>query len=689
MIEFDKEICQDFKESSNREWLEANGLGGFASGTISGANSRRYHGLLVAAIKPPVLRMVLVNQYEETIKDADSAWNLSTHIFWNPQDEAQGKGAVILDGYRWIEKFKLYPFPTWIFESEAWKIEKTVFMVYGQNTTVTLYRLLQSTAGTLQLKIRPLLTGRDFHHFHLENKKLNAIPKTQNGKISFYPYTGVPCFSLHHNGNFEPSFHWYKHFYYPIEAERGEDSREDCWSPGEILYELTPDLPAYLIASAEPKVYCEVDSLLSAEKKRRESSTKIKGKKSGTEGIYPVREKSLQAAEAVRHNSWRTAFSNALYSLMRSADQLIVARDKKLKSVIAGYPWFADWGRDTFISIFGLCYATGKDAIAKGILTAFAKYVNQGMIPNYFPDSGEKPLYNSVDASLWYLYAVRQYWKESDDLRFIRETVWEKCLEIIHFYRSGTRYKIHLDNDGLISAGTPGIQLTWMDAKVGDWVVTPRIGKPVEIQALWYNALNCMAELAHALRDPKQAEEFRGLARWCKNSFNRIFWYERGGYCYDLVQGAQKDSALRPNQIFAISLPFELLEKSRAKSVLEVIDKYLLTPYGLRSLSPLHPQYQGRYVGNLKKRDGAYHQGTVWSWLMGPYITATLKTFRYSAHAKEQCRKQIEPLLAHLSETGLGSISEIFDGDPPHYPRGCISQAWSAAEMLRLLLCEL
>lgn len=661
MIEFGKEICQNFAESSSREWLETNGLGGFASSTICGINTRRYHAILTAAIKPPVLRMALVNQYDETLSDGNSEWPLSSHQ-WFSSDPKNGLPCVVHpEGYKQITQFELFPWPTWRFESESWKLEKMIFMLYGQNTTITLYRLIEPQNKKIELRVRPLLTGRESHHLQLENKQLKPDAKISEGKAAFEPYPGVTPFYLHHNGKFQSSFFWYKNFYYAIEKERGLDFREDCWSPGEIVFTLEPERPAFLIASTEQKMNTKIETIQSEEKRRRESATKLKSKNT----------------------------SAPLNILLRSSDQLIVRREKNLKTIIAGYPWFADWGRDTFISIFGLCYATGRFDLAKEIIESFSRYVNHGMIPNHFPDSGEAPQYNTVDASLWFVLAVYRYWKETGDSKFVRDVVWQKCVEILQCYREGTRYNIHLDSDGLIFAGTPGVQLTWMDAKAGDWVVTPRIGKPVEIQALWYNALNSMSEMAQALGETDKASEYKGLSNWCKTSFNRIFWYERGGFLYDVIYGAKKDSALRPNQIFAISLPFELLPLDKAKSVLDVVQKYLLTPYGLRSLSPLHPQYQGRYEGDVRKRDGAYHQGTVWSWLIGPFITAYLKRNHYSPTAKAQVKKWLEPLWNHLSECGLGSISEIFDGDAPHTPRGCIAQAWSVAELLRLLIQEL
>jgi predicted glycogen debranching enzyme len=368
--------------------------------------------------------------------------------------------------------------------------------------------------------------------------------------------------------------------------------------------------------------------------------------------------------------------------LAAAADQYIVSRGDQ-KTVIAGYHWFSDWGRDTMIALPGLTLPTGKHQVAKSILRTFAKHVDQGMLPNRFPDAGETPEYNTVDATLWFFEAVRAYLAYSGNVDFIRDELYPVFVDIIGWHVRGTRYGIKVDPSGLLSSGEQGVQLTWMDAKVGDWVVTPRRGKPVEIQALWYNALCIMENLAQRFGDEAGAKRYRNMATVASWSFNRLFWNEKTGCLYDVTNGAPSDPSIRPNQIFAVSLPYSMLPPERAKLVVEKVQENLLTPYGLRSLSPDDSQYQGRYTGGPRERDGAYHRGTVWPWLMGPFVTAYMKMNQYSEAARTQAAAWLEPLQDHLKNAGLGHISEIFEGDAPHHACGCIAQAWSVAEVLR------
>ena len=370
-------------------------------------------------------------------------------------------------------------------------------------------------------------------------------------------------------------------------------------------------------------------------------------------------------------------------ALTSAADAYVVSRNDQ-KSVIAGYHWFSDWGRDTMIALPGLTLPTGQYDVARSILRTFAQHVDRGMLPNRFPDAGEAPEYNTVDATLWFFEAVRAYLAYTGDLAFVRDELYDVLSDIIAWHVRGTRFGIKVDANGLLASGEPGVQLTWMDAKVGDWVVTPRRGKPVEIQALWYNALCIMEDLAARLNDDDAARKrYGGMAALTKWSFNRLLWNEKGGYLYDVVNGGPPDPSIRPNQIFAVSLPHSMLSLERAQQVVSVVQQNLLTPYGLRSLAPSDPHYRGRYTGDPASRDGAYHQGTVWPWLMGPFITAYIKVNGGSGAARRQAEQWLGPLKEHLADAGLGHISEIFDGDPPHRPVGCIAQAWSVAEVLR------
>ena len=652
MIRLGEEICSNLDFSSSREWLETNGIGGFASATITGCHTRRYHGLLVAATKPPVGRFVLLSKLEETLIVDDRRIELSTNRY---------PGVVHPQGFRLLKQFRLDPFPTFTFEADGIKIEKTVFMAQGENTTVVEYRALGVNPATnLRLQLRPLIAFRDYHSLTHENGAINGASQTEPGLISFSPYPGLPTLYLASNAvSSESSSDWYRHFEYDAERERGLDFTEDLFNPCVLEFDLNAEPSAIIIASTEPR--------------------------------------NVSLAKEYRQNEIARRQANALRSpvpddfvilLTAAADQYIVSRGDE-KSVIAGYHWFSDWGRDTMISLPGLTLPTGRFDVARGILRTFARSVDQGMLPNRFPDAGETPEYNTVDATLWFFEAVRAYLAYTDDLAFVKDELYSVLTDIIAWHVRGTRFGIKLDASGLLNSGEAGVQLTWMDAKVGDWVVTPRRGKPVEIQALWYNALCTMEELAVRLGDEAGRKRYNSMAALTKWSFNRLLWNEKGGYLYDVANGAPPDAAIRPNQIFAVSLPHSMLSPERAKQVVDIVQRHLLTPYGLRSLAPSDPQYRGRYTGDGRSRDGAYHQGTVWPWLMGPFITAYLKLNGRSEAALRQAQQWLTPLKQHLSEAGLGHISEIFEGDAPHRPVGCVAQAWSVAEILRAAVEEI
>ena len=652
MIRLGEEICSNLDFSSSREWLETNGIGGFASATITGCHTRRYHGLLVAATKPPVGRFVLLSKLEETLIVDDRRIELSTNRY---------PGVVHPQGFRLLKQFRLDPFPTFTFEADGIKIEKTVFMAQGENTTVVEYRALGVNPATnLRLQLRPLIAFRDYHSLTHENGAINGASQTEPGLISFSPYPGLPTLYLASNAvSSESSSDWYRHFEYDAERERGLDFTEDLFNPCVLEFDLNAEPSAIIIASTEPR--------------------------------------NVSLAKEYRQNEIARRQANAMRSpvpddfvilLTAAADQYIVSRGDE-KSVIAGYHWFSDWGRDTMISLPGLTLPTGRFDVARGILRTFARSVDQGMLPNRFPDAGETPEYNTVDATLWFFEAVRAYLAYTDDLAFVKDELYSVLTDIIAWHVRGTRFGIKLDASGLLNSGEAGVQLTWMDAKVGDWVVTPRRGKPVEIQALWYNALCTMEELAVRLGDEAGRKRYNSMAALTKWSFNRLLWNEKGGYLYDVANGAPPDAAIRPNQIFAVSLPHSMLSPERAKQVVDIVQRHLLTPYGLRSLAPSDPQYRGRYTGDGRSRDGAYHQGTVWPWLMGPFITAYLKLNRRSEAALHQAQQWLTPLKQHLSEAGLGHISEIFEGDAPHRPVGCVAQAWSVAEILRAAVEEI
>jgi len=649
MIRFGEDVCRNLDSALGREWLETNGIGGFASGTINGCNTRRYQGLLVAATKPPLGRFVLLSKLEETLAVNGRAYELSTNRY---------PGVVHPQGFQFLTQFRLDPFPIFTFSVDGVEIEKKLFMVQGQNTTIIKYQLINTpSAAHVQLELRPLIAFRDYHSLTHENGAINSKVDTQRDLICVSPYLGLPSLSLANdaveNGG---TGHWYRNFEYDAERERSLDFHEDLFNPCVLRFDLNQRPTATIIASTEPQ---NVDA---AEQYEQDEI---------------VRRRQIAEHAPVKYDF--------ITSLTAAADQYIVSRGDQ-KSVIAGYHWFGDWGRDTMIALPGLTLPTGRFEIARSILRTFAQNVDHGMLPNRFPDAGETPEYNTVDATLWFFEAVRAYHAYTADLAFVQQELYPVLSDIINWHVRGTRYGIKLDVAGLLNSGEPGVQLTWMDAKVGDWVVTPRHGKPVEIQALWYNAIRIMEDFAARTADKTGRKRYNNMAALTKWSFNRLFWNEDGSYLYDVVNGGPPDRSIRPNQIFAVSLPHSMLSPERAKRVVAVVQEHLLTPYGLRSLAPSDPQYHGRYTGDGADRDGAYHQGTVWPWLMGPLITAYMKVDGGSKAARMQAEKWLSPLKNHLCNAGLGHISEIFDGDVPHRPIGCIAQAWSVAEVLRTVV---
>lgn len=656
MIRFTGEALLDFDRSCSREWLETNGLGGFASSTTYGLNTRRYHGLLVAAMHPPVGRTVLLSKFEETLILDGERRELSTN---------QYAGAIHPQGYRLLEEFRLDPFPVFTYSVAGIRLEKSVFMIYGENSVVVQYRLPEDgadapseafhTARDIHLELRPLVAFRDYHALAHENGNINANVEAMQGLVAVKPYADAPTLYLAHDeGEMDSAAYWYRSFEYRVERERGFDSTEDLFSPFSLRFDLRSRGEVSIIASTERRNAARADEYRRGELERRRTVIATAG--------------------------FRDEF---LSSLAAAADQFIVARER-CKTVIAGYHWFSDWGRDTMISLPGLALATGHAELARSILLEFSLHVDKGMLPNRFPDAGETPEYNTVDATLWFFEAVRSLLQYTDDYEFVRANLYDALLDIIDWHVRGTRYNIHVDTDGLLQSGADGVQLTWMDARVAERVITPRRGKPVEIQALWYNALCVMEELAHKFNDEAQAERFRKMAASASESFNRLFWNEEAGSLYDVVDGQNRDASMRPNQILAVSLRHTMLPLERARRVVEAVERELLTPFGLRSLSPRDAAYIPVYTGGPGERDGAYHQGTVWAWLIGPFITAYMRVHEESKMAaRERAAAWLKNFEPHLREAGLGQVSEIFYACEPYTPCGCIAQAWSVAELLR------
>jgi predicted glycogen debranching enzyme len=615
------------------EWLETNGLGGFASSTVIGCNTRRYHGLLTAATNPPAGRMLLLSKLEETLIVGGRRYELGTNRY---------PGTMYPEGFRYLREFLPSPVPTFLFVVEGVELQKRVFMVHGENTTVVEYEI----SAEASLELRPLIAFRDYHATTHRNDALNSGFEQRDGMAILRPYAGLPeLYLAHHAASVEPGTGWYFNFEYDRERERGLDFQEDLFNP--LVLKFGPTRTACVIASTLPH--------------RAQAGPAL-------------RERELERRRAVVAAAPRS--EPLVERLTAAADAFLVQRGD-LTSVIAGYHWFGDWGRDTMIALPGLTLVTRRYEAARRILQAFAACLDRGMLPNRFPDSGEAPEYNTVDATLWFFEAARAYAESSGDYQFVSEHLYPKLKDAVEWHLRGTRYGIRVDEDGLLACGEEGVQLTWMDAKIGDWVVTPRHGKPVEIQALWYNALRTLQAFAARFDEGAYGAFLDRQATHARDSFASQFWNEADCCLYDVVDGGTRDASIRPNQIFAISLHHRILEDdARARRVLAVVERDLLTPLGLRTLSPRDPRYRGRYEGGVADRDSAYHQGTVWPWLIGPWITACHRILG-AAHAS------LEPFEAHLDAACLGQISEIADGDPPHTPRGCVAQAWSVAEVLR------
>ena len=652
------------------EWLEADGLGGFASGTSTGIRTRRYHALLLTATTPPTGRVVLVNGFDAWVETPNGKFSLSSQCY--APDVIGG------DGAQRIEQFATEPWPHWIFKlDDGTRIELEIFSLKGESTTCLSWKLA-GPGQDIKLFVRPFLSGRDYHSLHKANPAFRFDAEIAPGKVSWQPYVGVPGVVATTNGSYSHQPEWYYNFLYGEERERGLDCQEDLAAPGIFEWNLanrkavlifsTKDLAAALPSTVKPLEL--FDQLQTREQKRREA--------------FPSRLHKSADAYIVERRSRRREEAD---SSPAKPDRL-VAPPATGKTIIAGYPWFADWGRDTFIALRGLCLASGRFDDAREILLAWAESVSEGMLPNRFPDSGEKLEFNSVDASLWFIIAVHEYLQLSKGQSRLMpaatndEKILHSAVEaILDGYTRGARFGIRLDHDGLLACGQSGVQLTWMDAKVGDWVVTPRIGKPVEIQALWLNAL----WIANQFSDARKELFERGC-----ESFRVRFWNSERGFLNDVVDVnhhvGEIDSTFRPNQIFAVGgLPFALIESERARAIVNAVEEHLLTPCGLRSSAPGEPGYAKEYCGGVWQRDGAYHQGTVWPWLIGPFVEAWVRVRGGTSEAKREARARfLEPLFKHLDEAGLGHISEIADAESPHTPRGCPFQAWSLGELLRL-----
>ncbi|HMJ70931.1 MAG TPA: amylo-alpha-1,6-glucosidase [Cyclobacteriaceae bacterium] len=641
MSAFKKDQLNDYNVSSNLEWLETNGLGGYSSSSVAGSNTRRYHGVLVAATNPPVGRMVVLSKLEETLVVKDQRFELSSN---------QYPGSIYPQGYQFLKSFTRNLFPEFRYEADGVEIKKTIASIHGENTVVIFYEVLQAK-GKVTLELMPLASCKDHHSEAHANNSIYHNYLFDDGVFQTLNYERCPELFISVPGSsFVESKAWYYNYEHAVEQSRGLDYAEDLYTHGHFEVTLKPGEKLGVIVSIDDPRGRNAARLVEEETARREAIAK------------PF------------------AYNDGLRRLALAADQFIVKRGE-LNTIIAGYPWFADWGRDTMISLPGLCLATGRFHDLKNILRAFADSVSQGMLPNRFPDHGEAPEYNTIDATLWFFVAIYKYYLASKDKEFITSTL-PVLTDIIEWHYKGTRYHIRVDPaDELLAGGQDGVQLTWMDARVGDWVVTPRRGKPVEINALWYNALNVLSYFHSECGAIDESRNWKAKADKVHGSFNEKFWNDMRGCLYDYIEGNENNADLRPNQLFAISLPFPLLTKQRATKVLKVVTDQLLTPKGLRSLERPHPDYRYLCCGSIHERDGAYHQGTVWSFLIGPYVDALL--FVKGDKARKDAARIIEDFLKDLDEGCVGSISEIFDGEEPHTARGCFAQAWGVAEGLR------
>ena len=618
------------------EWLEADGLGGFASGTVGSIRTRRYHALLLSATTPPTGRVVLVNGLEAWIEGVAA---LTTQRY--------APDVVHPNGVEHLERFSRDPWPSWTFRlPDATEIVQDFFVEPNACEAVLRWRRTAGS-GPCPLKVRLLLSGRGYHALHRENPIFRFDARVQGGNVSWRPYPDQPAIAALTNGAYAHDPEWYRNFLYVAERDRGLDDVEDLASPGVLTFDLS--LAVIILRTGD-----------------------------GLGVRAAAHAASLAATEQARRNA-------VMSPLARSARSYQVDRATG-RTLIAGFPWFTDWGRDTFIAMRGLVLATGDLAAAQAILAAWAGTVSEGMLPNRFPDAGAAPEYNAVDASLWYIVAVHEFLDACAAAgrtvpALVADRLRTACEAILEGYAAGTRFGIKVDADGLLRAGVPGVQLTWMDAKTGDHVVTPRIGKPVEVQALWINALRIAAA--------RWSTHWRDLAAKALLAFPTRFVSPAGGLVdvvdVDHVAGTA-DARLRPNQIFAVGgLPFPLRAGAAARAVVDRVEAKLLTPLGLRTLSPDDPSYAGYYRGGPAERDGAYHQGTAWPWLMGPFVDAWLSVRGRTEDAKAEARTRfLAPLMAHLGHAGLGHVSEVADGDPPHTPGGCPFQAWSLGELIRI-----
>jgi predicted glycogen debranching enzyme len=654
-VQFGREVCGDLEKAEGREWLVTNGLGGYASGTVAGTATRRYHGLLVAALQPPGKRTVLVNGTDESVRYLEATHSLATNRWTS--------GFISPNGYLQIESFHLEGTkPVWRYALADALLEKRVWMKQGENTTYVQYKLVRASAP-IELESKVLVTYREFHSTTYSHKEPLRVEPIRQG-LRVVAFDGaIPFYLMGSGASWTAQNEWYRDYFLPAERARGLDDSEDRFYAAQFQSRLQVGESLTIVLSTEERTDLDGEQVRSL---RSDHDWKLF--------------QGWQAQHARNCASAPDDEPGWLWQLVLAADQFIARRSfpgrGESKTVIAGYPWFSDWGRDTMIALPGLTLSTGRPEIARDVLLGYAGLVDQGMLPNTFPDAGEAPEYNTVDATLWFFEAARKYFEATQDLSFVQE-LFPTLASIIDFHVRGTRYNIRVDpSDALLSAGTPEVQLTWMDAKVGDWVVTPRTGKAVEINALWINALHTAANFAHVLLQP--SEGYQRLAEKATRNFQK-FWNSERQCCFDVIDtpSAVHDPAIRANQIFAVSLPVSPLTTDQQRGIVDIVAQQLLTSHGLRSLAPSEPGYKGHYAGGPRERDSAYHQGTVWGWLLGPFALAHYRVY----HDATEAQSYLEPLGRAITSYGLGTLAEIFDGEAPFTPVGAIAQAWTVGEL--------
>jgi predicted glycogen debranching enzyme len=660
-INISRDALSRFDDAIGKEWLVTNGLGGYAASTVLGINTRKYHGLLVAALHPPGDRTVCLAKMDEDVLVGKRIYRLGANEF---QDN------FFPQGYRYLKELVVSPFPTYTYSVPDIQVTKTIFMPKGKNAVAAIYKVLNRGGAEAKIRVYPLLTCRHFHTVIDRRRKPLVFSQQQNGGEVEVAFSTLKATVAVRStlGEFTENPTWIERLCYRKEASRGESSTDDCYQPGYfeavVPYKRETSFAVVTVAS-ENSQEC------------RETLDDF-GKTADTVNGQLISERALREnLIATFYGSHREVpASEWLDWILLAADAFITKGAGDGKAVIAGYYWFETWGRDTFVSLPGLLLATGRFDDAKKILLNFMHHSENGLIPNFVQDRSGEAAYNTVDATLWYVNAVLQFLKYTGDFRFVQQQLWDGLKTIVDWHERGTSFGIRLDSDGLL---THGSRLTWMDAEVNGEAVTPRTGKAVEIQALWYNALKTMQLLAGKFKETILAEKYAGMASEARNSFNEKFWNSDGGCLFDVVTASGADASLRPNQIIATALDFTVLNNDKSEHVADVVQRELVTPYGLRTLARGDSRYKGMYVGDRRSRDHAYHNGSVWPWLLGPFATAFLKV---KGHG--DLKNFLRPLFTQqIFEAGLGTVNEIFDGDAPHAPRGCVAQAWSVAEPLR------